>query len=92
MLVEEDDCRKHAHHITQTHHRVRHTQREVLDDIHPEHGTDGKADTTAEELPVDQQSAEIAPRKGEITGFQKTILHQHLSTRQEHTLEERYGQ
>ena len=59
--MKEDHRRKHSHHITQTDHRIRHAEREVLDDIHPKDGADGKKDSTADKLPVDEQPTEISP-------------------------------
>ena len=86
MLVEEYDCRKHTEHITHTYHRVGHTEREMLDDVHPQHGTDAVTDATANELPVEKQSVEVVESPREITCLSQTVFHQYLSARQQDAL------
>ena len=81
--MEEGHGGQHTHHITQTNHGVSHAEGEVLDDIHPEDVAERETDTTTGKLPVDEQSAEIAPCPGEVARLLETKLHQHLSTRQQ---------
>ena len=72
-------------------HRISHAERKVLDDIHPQNGACRKAESTTDELPVGEQPVEILPCEGEIAHFGKPVLHEHLPTCEQCTLNQRYG-
>lgn len=77
---------KHAHYITQAYHRICHTERKVLDDVHPQDGTGTIAQTTTDELPIGKESQEILPSEREVTSLCKSVFHQHLPSGEQHAL------
>lgn len=72
--------REHSEHIAQADHRVGHTERKPLEDVHPQDRAAGVAEAASQKPPVHEQAAEKRPRPLETSHFLKGELEKDLAS------------